>query len=624
MKKFLVSLIAFAATTCALFALAPADFSPEAQKLLPKDRLITVRFKDGTVKEGELEGQSEKEITLRQKKGAVTFSWHYAKDTIAKIEAVDLSGVLADEILKFNVSTNVALTRDQYLAALALFDEFLAKCGAHAKVPDVAARRAVFTNELAYLDRGFAKVGGEWLPPVAAAVRRFDLLSGQMAGIEEKYSGAKTGSAQNPRANEMFKKLQDERRAVARNLPEFVTARIPTLIEKKQFDEAVSEVTAFLQFFVERVVGSESGAGELSQEQAFKGMDFGYIARLEQQIVDAYTALHPPKALPEPGRLDMIRVSGGYFLMGDQGAGIKDDRFPPRIIWLDDFLLDRCEVRNKDYKEFMDYVKSTGDAKMEHPDAPPLKDHTPASLRKDERGNWKFPDLAGDEQPVVGLDWFDAYAYAKWKGKRLPTEAEWERAARGVDGRRYLWPGDSAENRYLNTAQGRQFLAQQIDMQKPPPVEPVKQKQGILDRLSGESAPPPKQAQQRTQLAEVTWNVASALPPEAAEGKYDDRLATTNQFGFLHQMDNVSEWVADAYSQTWYRVCSIRNPQGPTNDLPKAAARVFRGASYLTREEPELLVTRRGSPKNAQGLAGLDPVGGRPMIGLRCAMTPGR
>lgn len=601
-------------------AVTPADLSPEARNLLPKESSVVLHLKDGSVKEGSVAAETDKDITLRQKKGTIVFTWTYPKDTIAKTQVTDLGTALGDQLLKININTNVALSREQYTLNIALFDEFLAKFATNERATALRDRRAVFTNEAAFLERGFDKIGGEWMPPVSAAIRKFDLYSDQLKKIEEKYPGVQSsGSGVLPKAVEVYNKVQDERRAVARNLPQMVTTRVPQLIGKKAFDEAVTEVTAFLQFFLNRVVASEAGqqTGNLAEEQVFKGMDFGYIMRLQQQILDAYNASHPPMVIAESSQPGMIRVSGGYFLMGDPKAGISEDAFPARVVWLDDYLLDRTEVRNKDYQEFLDYVKKTGDSAMEHPDAPPLKDHTAESLRRDDRGNLKHPGLAGDEQPVVGIDWFDAYAYAKWKGKRLPTEAEWERAARGSDGRRFLWLGDSAENRYVNTMRGRAFLAQQIDLQKPKP-EPVKKKKGLFD-ATGEAPPPPP----KTTLPEITWVVTNLLPPEAEGGKFDDRMGTTNQYGFLHQVDNVAEWVSDIYSQTWYRAASIRNPQGPASEAGKALPHVMRGSHYLSSVDAELMVTYRMFPRNPGEVDGVD-MSGRPFVGFRCAKTPGR
>lgn len=616
MKRILIALLVTFSAARAGADLALDQLSPAARKLLPESRSVILQMKDGSTKEGTIEGQTDTDLTLRHKKGTITFTWTYKKADIAKATGSDMTAMLATEVLKYNVSTNAALPREQYVAAIALFDEFIQKCADSPAVPDVTTRRAIFTNELAHLDKGFGKIGGEWLPPVAAAIRKYDLLAGQLKRLEEKFPGTQSGSGSNPRAVEAYRRLLDEQKAVARGLPEVVTARIPELIGKKLLDEAADEVTAYQFFFLNQVLGDGSGGG--TKEPV--NMDFGQIVKLQQQIVDAHAAAHPAVALAEPGQPGMIRVPGGYFLMGDTKGALKDDNFPPRIVWLDDFLLDRCEVSNKEYREFLDYVKRTGDAKMEHPSAPPLKDHTPASLSKDDRGNWKFPDLSGDDQPVVGLDWFDAYAYAKWKGKRLPTEAEWERAVRGVDGRRYLWTGEAPENRSLNTVQGRQFLASQIDLQKPPPPPPP-EKKGIIGRLTESPSPPPPV--QRTTLGAVTWSVTAALPPEAATGRYDDRLATTNQFGFLHQIDNVSEWVGDIYSKTWYREFGLRNPGGPADDDVKESARVYRGGNYLTSDPTELMVCRRFFPKEPKNSSGMDS-SSRPMIGLRCAMTPGR
>ncbi len=103
----------------------------------------------------------------------------------------------------------------------------------------------------------------------------------------------------------------------------------------------------------------------------------------------------------------------------------------PEVVDLPAFMVDRCEVTNAEYREFLEYVRSNADRSFCHSDAPADKDYTPDL--------WDDPIYNRDDQPVVGVDWYKAYAYARWAGKRLPTGDEWERAARGSTKRLYPW-----------------------------------------------------------------------------------------------------------------------------------------------------------------------------------------
>ncbi len=109
---------------------------------------------------------------------------------------------------------------------------------------------------------------------------------------------------------------------------------------------------------------------------------------------------------------DMVFVKGGP---AELGAPDRNSLNGPAIYQIDSFYIDRHEVTNAEYKEF---VKATG--------------HEPSAFADD-------GDFNRDNQPVTGVTWDDANSYCKWAGKRLPGEAEWEKAARSGDGRLYPW-----------------------------------------------------------------------------------------------------------------------------------------------------------------------------------------
>jgi Sulfatase-modifying factor enzyme 1/Domain of unknown function (DUF4388) len=115
------------------------------------------------------------------------------------------------------------------------------------------------------------------------------------------------------------------------------------------------------------------------------------------------------------------------------------------------YTIDRTEVRVWEYQQFLETIGTSKD--YDHPNQPPGKSHSNprwthyASIAMNS-GEYHGGRLS-PEVPAVFVDWFDAYAYARWKGRRLPTEEEWEKAARGVDGRRFPW-GDEPRSGAAN------------------------------------------------------------------------------------------------------------------------------------------------------------------------------
>lgn len=126
---------------------------------------------------------------------------------------------------------------------------------------------------------------------------------------------------------------------------------------------------------------------------------------------------------PPPVTDIMVEIPAGPFTMGsDTGA---EDEAPAHEVDLPAFEIDRFEVTNADFSVFVDATGYQTDAEKEG-----------------RTRNWRSAGEGKDNHPVVFVSWNDAVAYCEWVGKRLPTEAEWEKAARGTDGRLYPWGDD--------------------------------------------------------------------------------------------------------------------------------------------------------------------------------------
>ncbi|MFP5230368.1 MAG: formylglycine-generating enzyme family protein [Acidobacteriota bacterium] len=189
-------------------------------------------------------------------------------------------------------------------------------------------------------------------------------------------------------------------------------------------------------------------------------------------------------------------IPAGWFSMGsDAGQSVEG---PIHRVWIDAFSLAATQVTVEEYARFLDATGSL---------PPPL---------------WHDPSFSHPQQPVVAVSWFDAVAYCAWLSSmtgshyRLPTEAEWERAARGsAEGQSFPWGND------------------------PPTSRP-----GYHERW--ENAPEP---------------VGQPEP---------------NAFGLFEMCENVHEWCSDWYAPEYYKISPQRNPQGPAEGTRKSS----RGGSW--------------------------------------------
>jgi formylglycine-generating enzyme required for sulfatase activity len=239
-----------------------------------------------------------------------------------------------------------------------------------------------------------------------------------------------------------------------------------------------------------------------------------YKAKQQRELAASIVTEHKPAAAVAPrdysvyktiagedGR-EMVQIPEGPFTMGSQEG--DPDEAPEHQVYVATFYIDKKEVSQGEYDRF---------------------------VRMTKRGKPSFPVFEDDQSkilkpglPAIGVSWADAVAYCKWAGKRLPTEAEWEKAGRGEGKRRYPW-GDEFNAGHANVdgeEDGFKYLA----------------------------------------------------PPGSFE-------SGRSPYGIYDMTGNVAEWVADTYDETFYQKSAYRDPSGPEDGQHK----VIRGGSW--RETPQ-------------------------------------
>lgn len=248
-------------------------------------------------------------------------------------------------------------------------------------------------------------------------------------------------------------------------------------------------------------------------------------------------ALSLPPAVGSTVPDDMVLIPAGEFLMGSPAGsdGLPDEQ-PQRSIFVGSVFLDRHEVTNEEYQAFV----SAANHRVP-------KNNNPASTLWSNQA--PMPGI--ERHPVVNVSWTDAVAYCHWNSKRLPTEAEWEKAARGTDGRRYPW-GNQWDIQLANSAS--YWAGRTIEFDSGADWEAF--------WVKGEGA---KIAKEKGLNGEVLTMPVGSFP------------VAVSPYGLVDMAGNAAEWVQDWYDPNYYRSAPLTNPAGPT----RGAIKSMRGGSWL-------------------------------------------
>lgn len=274
--------------------------------------------------------------------------------------------------------------------------------------------------------------------------------------------------------------------------------------------------------------------------------------------------------------MSLVYVPEGEFLMGSVEGEGEEGEYPQQTIYLDAYWIDQTEVTNAMFAEFIDKTKYKTTAEKLGFSYCDFEDGTSLPVPG---ANWYYPWGPGStaiilyelpssistimNYPVVNVSWSDAKAYCEWAGRRLPTEAEWEKAARGTNGQIFPWGNEQPAGNLLNTSD----ISFNVDYD-----------------------------------SDKTIN--DGYKYSAPVGSYPNGISP---YGAFDMAGNVAEWVADWFEISYYSQNVNINPQGPIS----GSSRGVRGGSWTNFYQSNRAASRYG----------IIPTYPFNYLGFRCAIS---
>ncbi len=282
----------------------------------------------------------------------------------------------------------------------------------------------------------------------------------------------------------------------------------------------------------------------------------------KEQARDTTDEVDKARAMADKDGAEMVLIPAGEFQMGSND-GYSNEK-PVHTVYLDAFAIDKYELANAQYAQFLnEYGKNTNSAGHKVYELIYIDNNWCKIIKG---GNAYRSVASYENHPVINVSWHGAAAYAQFYGKRLPTEAEWEKAARGgLAGKRFPWGDSDPDGTQSNFADKSRYRSSDHN-------------------LSDKS-------------------VDDGYQYTAPVGSF-----TPNGYGLYDMAGNVGEWCSDWYGEKYYSSSLSHNPMGPSS----GTRRVVRGGSWNAIPRFVRVASRAMGP----------PTATNNNTGFRCASQP--